>query len=81
MLYIIEYWFRCLDIDGDGCLSLYEMEQFYSEMMDKMKSLGIEGLPLADCMCQVCVLGSSHHTSIRTYVRTYTFTTTANGAS
>ena len=80
MLYSIEYWFRCLDIDGDGCLSLYEMEQFYSEMMDKMKSLGIEGLPLADCMCQVCVHGqlTPHE---HTYVRTYTFTTTANSAS
>ena len=56
LLHSIEYWFRCLDIDGDGCLSLYEMEQFYSEMLDKMKCLGIEGLPLEDCLCQVCML-------------------------
>ena len=70
MLHSIEYWFRCLDIDGDGCLSLYEMEQFYSEMMDKMKSLGIEGLPLADCMCQVCVhrqLTPHEHTYVHTH--------------
>ena len=70
MLHSIEHWFHCLDIDGNGCLSLYEMEQFYSEMVDKMKSLGIEGLPLADCMCQVCVHGQltpHEHTYIHTH--------------
>ena len=56
LLNSIEYWFRCLDIDGDGCLSLYEMEQFYVEMLDKMKSMGIEGLPLTDCLCQVSLI-------------------------
>ena len=40
-------------MDGDGCLSLYEMEQFYSATLDKMQSLGIEGLPVEDCLCQV----------------------------
>uniref|UniRef100_A0A915DY59 EF-hand domain-containing protein n=1 Tax=Ditylenchus dipsaci TaxID=166011 RepID=A0A915DY59_9BILA len=27
----IEYWFRCVDLDGDGVISLYEMEYFYAE--------------------------------------------------
>ncbi|KAJ8659072.1 hypothetical protein O0I10_005110 [Lichtheimia ornata] len=27
----IEYWFRCLDTDGDGILSAYELEQFWRE--------------------------------------------------
>ena len=49
----IEYWFRVLDVDGDGYLSLYEMEYFYSEMLEKMEQLGIEGLPVLDSMCQV----------------------------
>ena len=22
----IEYWFRCMDLDGDGMISMYEME-------------------------------------------------------
>jgi serine/threonine-protein phosphatase 2A regulatory subunit B'' len=48
-----EYWFRVLDIDGDGYLSLYELEYFYGEMLEKMENLGIEGLPLEDSMCQV----------------------------
>ena len=25
----IEYWFRVMDIDGDGYISLYELEYFY----------------------------------------------------
>lgn len=25
----LEYWFRCVDLDGDGQISLYEMEYFY----------------------------------------------------
>ena len=48
-----EYWFRVLDIDGDGYLSFYELEYFYGEMLEKMENLGIEGLPLEDSMCQV----------------------------
>lgn len=29
----IEYWFRCLDLDGDGYLSLFELEYFYEEQV------------------------------------------------
>ena len=51
--YSVEYWFRCIDIDGDGILSLYELEHFYEEMIDKMIILGIESLSVEDYMCQV----------------------------
>ncbi|KAJ1118591.1 hypothetical protein NDU88_006782 [Pleurodeles waltl] len=49
----IEYWFRCMDLDGDGVISMYELEYFYEEQCQKMESLGIEPLPLEDCLCQV----------------------------
>ncbi|CAM9720592.1 unnamed protein product [Lampetra fluviatilis] len=49
----IEYWFRCLDLDGDGVLSLYELEHFYSEQAQRMEVLGIEPLPFCDCVCQM----------------------------
>ncbi|XP_048745430.1 serine/threonine-protein phosphatase 2A regulatory subunit B'' subunit beta-like isoform X2 [Ostrea edulis] len=49
----IEYWFRCMDLDGDGVISMYEMEYFYDEQMQKMESLGIEKLPFEDCLCQM----------------------------
>ncbi|KAJ8331306.1 hypothetical protein O5D80_000239 [Batrachochytrium dendrobatidis] len=32
----IEYWFRCLDLDGDGCLSLYEIKIFFDEQYQRM---------------------------------------------
>lgn len=49
----IEYWFRCLDLDGDGFLSLYELEYFYEEQVKRMEAIGIEALPFNDCICQV----------------------------
>ncbi|XP_030837846.1 serine/threonine-protein phosphatase 2A regulatory subunit B'' subunit beta [Strongylocentrotus purpuratus] len=49
----IEYWFRCMDLDGDGLLSMFELEFFYEEQLNKMESLGIETLPFEDCLCQL----------------------------
>ncbi|XP_037964408.2 uncharacterized protein LOC105392807 [Plutella xylostella] len=49
----IEYWFRCMDIDGDGYLSMYELEYFYEEQMTRMEAIGIETLPFTDCLCQM----------------------------
>ena len=30
----IDYWFRIMDLDGDGIISMYEMEQFYEEQVN-----------------------------------------------
>ncbi|RWS29656.1 serine/threonine-protein phosphatase 2A regulatory subunit B'' subunit beta-like protein [Leptotrombidium deliense] len=49
----IEYWFRCMDIDGDGFLSMYELEYFYEEQIRRMEAIGIEPLPFMDCVCQM----------------------------
>nr|CAG4635919.1 EOG090X00JH [Eubosmina coregoni]SVE69625.1 EOG090X00JH [Eubosmina coregoni] len=49
----IEYWFRCMDLDGDGYISMYELEYFYEEQLQRMESLGIETLPFEDCLCQM----------------------------
>ena len=49
----IEYWFRCMDIDGDGYLSIYELEYFYEEQVQRMEVIGIETLPFEDCICQM----------------------------
>ncbi|XP_076819210.1 uncharacterized protein LOC143464997 isoform X1 [Clavelina lepadiformis] len=49
----IEYWFRCMDMDGDGVISMYEMEFFYEEQMRKLEQLDIEPLPFEDCVCQM----------------------------
>ncbi|KAK6644620.1 Serine/threonine-protein phosphatase 2A regulatory subunit B'' subunit beta [Polyplax serrata] len=49
----IEYWFRCMDLDGDGYLSMYELEYFYEEQLQRMELLGIATLPFEDCLCQM----------------------------
>ncbi|KAM4695464.1 serine/threonine-protein phosphatase 2A regulatory subunit B'' subunit alpha isoform 3-T4 [Discoglossus pictus] len=49
----IEYWFRCMDLDGDGVLSMYELEYFYEEQCEKMETMGIEPLPFHDLLCQL----------------------------
>ncbi|CAH1117978.1 unnamed protein product [Phaedon cochleariae] len=49
----VEYWFRCMDLDGDGFLSMYELEYFYEEQMHRMEAIGIETLPFQDCLCQM----------------------------
>ncbi|MGH0119361.1 UNVERIFIED_CONTAM: hypothetical protein FKN15_006092 [Acipenser sinensis] len=52
-LYSIEYWFRCMDLDGDGVLSMYELEYFYEEQCQKLENMAIEPLPFEDCLCQM----------------------------
>ncbi|XP_078039720.1 uncharacterized protein LOC144471498 isoform X1 [Augochlora pura] len=49
----IEYWFRCMDLDGDGYLSMYELEYFYDEQLRRMEAIGLETLPFEDCLCQM----------------------------
>uniref|UniRef100_A0A2K6M315 Protein phosphatase 2 regulatory subunit B''alpha n=1 Tax=Rhinopithecus bieti TaxID=61621 RepID=A0A2K6M315_RHIBE len=49
----IEYWFRCMDVDGDGILSMYELEYFYEEQCERMEAMGIEPLPFHDLLCQM----------------------------
>lgn len=49
----IEYWFRCMDLDGNGVITMYEMQYFYEEQIRKMEDLGMETLAFEDCLCQM----------------------------
>ncbi|KAK5860936.1 hypothetical protein PBY51_022375 [Eleginops maclovinus] len=49
----IEYWFRCMDLDGDGVLSMYELEYFYEDQCQKLETMAIEPLPFEDFLCQM----------------------------
>ena len=42
-----------MDLDGDGVLSMYEMEYFYEQQMKRMERMGVETLDFEDCLCQV----------------------------
>lgn len=49
----IEYWFRLMDLDGDGYISMYEMEYFYYEQIKRLELMNIEALPFVDSACQI----------------------------
>ncbi|XP_014345705.1 serine/threonine-protein phosphatase 2A regulatory subunit B'' subunit beta isoform X1 [Latimeria chalumnae] len=57
----IEYWFRCMDLDGDGLLSMYELEYFYEEQCQKLENMAVEPLPFEDCLCQMLDLVKPEH--------------------
>lgn len=42
-----------MDKDGDGILSLYELEYFYEEVLDKLDEMNIESLSVENTICQV----------------------------
>lgn len=42
-----------MDLDGDGVLSMYELEYLYEEQCEKMETMGIEPLPFQDLLCQL----------------------------
>jgi serine/threonine-protein phosphatase 2A regulatory subunit B'' len=48
-----KYWFKCLDTDGDGVLSLFEMAGFYSEQLQRMQAMSQEVVALEDVVCQL----------------------------
>ncbi|KAJ1964692.1 Serine/threonine-protein phosphatase 2A regulatory subunit B'' subunit beta [Dipsacomyces acuminosporus] len=50
----VEYWFRCLDLDGDGVLTVYELEYFYDEQVNRMEEeMSGDIIMLDDLMCQL----------------------------
>ena len=42
-----------MDLDGDGVLSMYELEHFYDEQCQKLEAMAIEPVPFEDCLCQM----------------------------
>uniref|UniRef100_A0AC34RBS6 EF-hand domain-containing protein n=2 Tax=Panagrolaimus sp. JU765 TaxID=591449 RepID=A0AC34RBS6_9BILA len=61
----IEYWFRCLDLDGDGVISMYEMELFYKDIATKINQKGYETLSFKDVASQLYDLVSPVDKQIR----------------
>ena len=52
----IDYWFRCLDLDGDGVVSIYEMQYFFEEQLERMEKMVTEPVRFEDCLCQMQVI-------------------------
>ncbi|CAD6185242.1 unnamed protein product [Caenorhabditis auriculariae] len=49
----VEYWFRILDLDGDGLVTLYDMELFHSQVQKKLAIEGIDSMAFPDVACQL----------------------------
>lgn len=49
----IDYWFRCIDLDGDGLITMFDMEYFYREQLHRMESFGHEPVQIKDILCQL----------------------------
>ncbi|KAL1921651.1 uncharacterized protein VTP21DRAFT_10293 [Calcarisporiella thermophila] len=66
----IEYWFRCMDVDGDGVLSMWELEMFFEEQMARMEFMGMEVVKFEDCLCQMMdLVNTKDQVTLRDLVR------------
>ena len=48
-----EYWFRILDQDGDGLISMFDLYQFYMEQLERLRLDGIETISFEDKLDEV----------------------------
>lgn len=48
----IRYWFDCVDLDGDGVITPWEMKIFYDGQLSRLQSYGHEAISFADVLCQ-----------------------------
>eukprot|EP00188_Purpureofilum_apyrenoidigerum_P001112 Plantae.Rhodophyta-Purpureofilum_apyrenoidigerum.ctg1572.p1 GENE.Plantae.Rhodophyta-Purpureofilum_apyrenoidigerum.ctg1572~~Plantae.Rhodophyta-Purpureofilum_apyrenoidigerum.ctg1572.p1 ORF type:complete len:630 (+),score=113.37 Plantae.Rhodophyta-Purpureofilum_apyrenoidigerum.ctg1572:1171-3060(+) len=49
----LDYWFRCVDLDGDGAITLFDMEFFYEEQVHRMECLGHEPITFKNVVRQL----------------------------
>jgi len=49
----VEYWFRCLDMDGDSQLNSADMLHFYTEQLHRMECMAQEIVSFQDILCQL----------------------------
>ncbi|KAE8687182.1 endoribonuclease L-PSP family protein [Hibiscus syriacus] len=49
----LEYWFKCIDLDGNGILTCNEMQFFYEEQLHRMECMGQEPVFFEDILCQI----------------------------
>ncbi|AQK65107.1 Serine/threonine protein phosphatase 2A regulatory subunit B''alpha [Zea mays] len=49
----LEYWFKCIDLDGNGILTYNEMQFFYEEQLHRMECMAQEPVVFGDILCQM----------------------------
>lgn len=51
----LEYWFKCVDLDGDGGIGLFDIEHFVNLQLEVMKQDGTELIPFKHIFSQLYV--------------------------
>ncbi|XP_010482903.1 PREDICTED: probable serine/threonine protein phosphatase 2A regulatory subunit B''epsilon isoform X1 [Camelina sativa] len=49
----LEYWFKCIDLDGNGVITRNEMHFFFEEQLHRMECITQEPVPFNDILCQI----------------------------
>ncbi|KAK2638053.1 hypothetical protein Ddye_025848 [Dipteronia dyeriana] len=49
----LEYWFKCIDLDGNGIITRIEMQFFYEEQLHRMECMAQEPVLFEDILCQI----------------------------
>ncbi|CAN4090147.1 unnamed protein product [Withania somnifera] len=49
----LEYWFKCIDMDGNGVITRNEMQFFYEEQLHRMECMAQEPVLFEDILCQI----------------------------
>lgn len=49
----LEYWFKCIDLDGNGIITPAEMQFFYEEQLHRMECMAQEPVLFEDILCQI----------------------------
>ncbi|XP_028114801.1 serine/threonine protein phosphatase 2A regulatory subunit B''beta-like [Camellia sinensis] len=49
----LEYWFKCIDLDGNRILTRNEMQFFYEEQLHRMECMAQEPVLFEDILCQI----------------------------
>ncbi|CAI0434511.1 unnamed protein product [Linum tenue] len=49
----LEYWFKCIDLDGNGVLTSSELQYFYEEQLHRMSCMSQEPVLFEDILCQI----------------------------
>ncbi|CAI8615611.1 unnamed protein product [Vicia faba] len=49
----LEYWFKCVDLDGNGVLTRNELQFFYEEQLHRMECMAQEPVLFEDILCQI----------------------------
>eukprot|EP01025_Chloroclados_australasicus_P014149 TRINITY_DN1661_c0_g1_i10.p2 TRINITY_DN1661_c0_g1~~TRINITY_DN1661_c0_g1_i10.p2 ORF type:complete len:533 (-),score=49.45 TRINITY_DN1661_c0_g1_i10:1826-3424(-) len=49
----IDYWFRCVDLDGDGYINDHDVRYFYDEQHSRMECMNQETIQVDDILAQL----------------------------